>query len=285
MTGRSLWAGRLTRVLLLAVVLGASGCAVAQDDELAPRPTRTVTVTPTPDAAVPRSVPVGRGAVSPDDVVWAQGTSLHVGDRVVDLSPVQTESLAVVAGGVYLLDDGRLWLTDLARVRDTGLTDVTGLAVTADRARLLVTRAERAGAATYAFTVRTGRRAPSAGAVAGDPRGTPLNVDLAADRVTVRTDGKGTRSGWRGPGGFGLALTAGGAPVAFDASTGDRIRLAGTVPKSFALSGWAGPERFYGLSHERAGRTAVVACDVAAATCRRLGGNSARGAVVFASQG
>ena len=57
-----------------------------------------------------------------------QGSVLHVGRQQVDLSPIEIEAFVVVPGGVFLLSQGELWFTDLARVRGTGQTDVTGVA-------------------------------------------------------------------------------------------------------------------------------------------------------------
>ena len=125
--------GLLTAVL---VVL-AAGCATGTEDELAPAPTRTVTATPTQSVApAPATIPVGQGDVSPSDVVWAQGGVLHVGGDQADLSPVDIEAFVVVHGGVFVLAEGELWFTDLARLRGTGQTEVTGLQVSADASKL-----------------------------------------------------------------------------------------------------------------------------------------------------
>ncbi len=134
--------------LLLPALLGTvTACATGEDDEMA-RPTRTVTATPstTLPPLAPDTVPVGRGAVRPDDVVWAQGSRLHVDDRVFDLSPRRVEQLVVVPGGVFFVEEGRLWFTDLAMVRDTGLTDVTSIATDAQGDGLVVTRGAGGGA-------------------------------------------------------------------------------------------------------------------------------------------
>ena len=143
-------------VAAMAVLVG--GCASGTDDELAPPPTRTVTATPSQSLApAPATVPVGRGAVSPSDVVWTQGSVLHVGRRQVDLAPIDVEALVVVRGGVFVLSGGELWFTDLRRVRGTGQTDVTGLRTSADARFLQVVDTRSGQPATQAYDTETGR--------------------------------------------------------------------------------------------------------------------------------
>ena len=45
----------------------------------------------------------GTGDVSPADVVWAQGSVLHVGRRTVDLRRSRIDAFVVVPGGVFVL--------------------------------------------------------------------------------------------------------------------------------------------------------------------------------------
>ena len=145
--------------MLLPAVLGlCAGCEIGQDDEMA-RPTRTVTPSPSPKAAeVPQKIPVGAGAVSTDDVVWGDGADLHVGRRSVDLSPANVDQLVRVPGGVYVLSGDELWFTDLQRLRGTGLTAVTRIALSEDGEQLLVTDAATGRAIEHAYDVRTGTR-------------------------------------------------------------------------------------------------------------------------------
>jgi hypothetical protein len=179
---------------MVALVL-AGGCAAGDDDEMVP-PTRTVTASPSPETtAAPSSVPVGQGKVSPADVVWSQGTALHVGRREVDLSPVGIDAFVVVPGGVFVLNNGELWFTDLSRLRGTGLTGVTALGVTADAARILVTTEQAGSTATYAYDTTSGRAVSTAGLA-------PVTADerlRGPDRSGVPVPKGFVLAGWAGP--------------------------------------------------------------------------------------
>ncbi len=171
------------------------------------QPSETITAAPSAaPTAPPATVPVGEGPVSPDDVVWAQGSVLHVGRRTVDLAPTTIESFVVVPGGVFVLASGELWLTDLTRLRGTGLTDVTALGVTADASRLLVTGAGSA----YAYDTGSGR--------AVSPRGLePLSAQQRLDgpsRAGVTTPAGFEVAGWAGQTTFYGPVIAGGRPTA-----------------------------------------------------------------------
>jgi hypothetical protein len=145
-------------LLVAAVVVLVTGCATGTDDELAPPPTRTITATPSQSLApAPATVPVGTGDVSPSDVVWAQGTVLHVGRRQADLEPLEIDSLVVVEGGVFVLSGGELWFTDLARLRGTAQTEVTGLRTNADASRLEVTDTRSGTPVAQGYDTRTGK--------------------------------------------------------------------------------------------------------------------------------
>lgn len=185
----------MTALLAGAALVLTSGCTLGEDDEMVP-PTRTVTATPSPaTTAVPSSVPVGQGAVSSADVVWAQGNVLHVGGRDIDLSPVGIEAFVVVPGGVFVVNSGELWFTDLSRLRGTGLTGVTSLGVTADGSRLLVTGEPSGAEATYAFDTGTGRAVRSDGltAVSSEER------LRGPDRSRVPVPKGFEIAGWAGP--------------------------------------------------------------------------------------
>ncbi len=178
----------------LALVLTA-GCTLGEDDEMVP-PSRTVTASPSPDTTIaPASVPVGEGPVSPTEVVWAQGSALHVGSRLVDLSPVGIDAFVVVPGGVFVLSTGELWFTDLSRLRGTGLTGVTALGVTADAKRVLVTGEMSGAVATYAYDTGTGQAVSSEGL-------RPVSAEerlRGPDRSRVAVPKGFELAGWAGP--------------------------------------------------------------------------------------
>jgi len=168
------WCRALLAVTLLPAVVGlCAGCTIGQDDEMA-RPTRTVTATPTPQAVpAPARVPTGTGSVSPSDVVWGDGHTLHVGTRAVDLSPASVDQLVPVPGGVYVLNDDELWFTDLHRLRGTGLTAVTRIAASDDGERLLVTDTRTGHEVVHAYDVRTGRRVDGSSTPSPSPEPSP----------------------------------------------------------------------------------------------------------------
>jgi hypothetical protein len=230
----------LLAILSPALLLLVSGCEPGQDDEMVP-PTRTVTASPSPDVtAVPDTVPTGRGVVAPDVVVWASGNTLHVGRRSVDLAPVGLDGFVAVPGGVYVVRDGRLWFTDLTRLKDTGITGVTRLGATADASRILVDVATPGAGATYAFDAVTGS--------AVSPDG--LTPVTAAERLRG-PDRRGVvvplgfrLAGWAGPRTFYGTAGAAGRPtsvVGCDLRTRscDRVgTAAGTDPVVFG-TGWS----------------------------------------------
>jgi hypothetical protein len=182
-------------LLVSALLLVVGGCELGTDDEMAP-PTRTVTPSPSASTvAVPATVPVGKGPVTLRDVVWAQGSRLHVGRRSVDLSPANVDAFVTVPGGVYVLARGELWFTDLARLRGTAITGVTGLGVTADGARILVTVGSAGAGSAYAFDTATGR----AVSAAGTHPVTPAERLRGPDRQGVPVPSGFELAGWAGP--------------------------------------------------------------------------------------
>jgi hypothetical protein len=221
---------------------------MGQDEELTPKARRTVTrsasPTPTPSPG-PATVPVGQGAVSPADVVWAQGNVLHVGKRAVDLLTVGVDALVVVRGGVFVLSTvGEVWFTDLARLRGTRLARVTGLGATADRSHLVLTRKDGDRTTTYAYDARTGR--------AVDPESVqPASAEELLGDVQ------------------GVQVT--------------RARFRGAVPEVFEPVGRPSPSRVYGLAGGSSAPTAVTTCHLTRRTCARLGGVDPADPVVFGS--
>lgn len=91
-----------SRVLVLGVLVTGllAGCGSPSDRSLPERLT-------------------GGSAVAQHQVVWADGRSVHVGDRVVR-APGDVDQLAVTAAGLYLRVDRRLLVVVGDRVRDTG---------------------------------------------------------------------------------------------------------------------------------------------------------------------
>jgi hypothetical protein len=236
---------------LIGLVVLAAGCATGTDDELAPPPTRTVTATPSQSLApAPATVPVGHGAVSPADVVWAQGSVLHVGSRRVDLGAVDTSALVVVRGGVFVLADGELWFTDLERLRGTAQTQVTHLRVSADAGRISVTDTRSGSPLQQGYDTRTGK------AVRG--------------RVDVLTP----QQFRAGPGRYQVR-EGGGAPSVVDTQSGQAVPVSG-LPASFELRGWTGDSAFYGV----AGR-AVIGCDLVRHQCTSKGRATGSDPLVF----
>jgi hypothetical protein len=240
---------------LLGLAAVATGCAIGQDDELAPKPTRTITATPSQSLApAPATVPVGQGKVSPADVVWAQGSELHVGRQQVDLRSVDVDALVVVRGGVFVLADGELWFTDLSRLRGTGQTDVVRLRVSEDADRIVVTDTRSGQPLDQAYDTRTGR------AIRGQVDTlTPQQVRAGPGRYRVHT----------GPGGTSVVEVA----------SGHAVSVAG-LPRRMEVGGWTGDAAFFGLAGAGAKRT-VVGCDLVRHRCSTEGTVTGSGPVVF----
>ena len=110
----------------------------------------------------------------------------------MDLSPIGIEAFVVVPGGVYVLNEGELWFTDLSR-SGTGLTDVTGFGVTADGSRILVT--VNTGVETdVAYDTGTGKMVSSEGIM-------PVTAEerlKGADRSGVTLPRGFELAGWAG---------------------------------------------------------------------------------------
>ncbi|MCW2758756.1 MAG: hypothetical protein JWO46_2502 [Nocardioidaceae bacterium] len=66
------------------------------------------------------TIPVGKTEIPADAVVWAQGSTIHVDDRQVDVGG-EVDRLAVARGGIYFSRGGQIWFTDLDRVERTGI--------------------------------------------------------------------------------------------------------------------------------------------------------------------
>jgi len=253
-----------------------SGCTIGQDDEMAP-PERTITASPSPrTTAAPTTVPVGKGRVSPSDAVWAQDSTLHVDTRQVDLSPTNIDSFVVVPGGVFFLDRGELWFTDLSRVRATGLTGVTRVSTTGDGSAMRVETGTGAGpVSVHAYDVLDGSSIPARRAVpatVADRVGTPGQVVLRPERSDPSPGTPGPPVPARlGPGSYGVVGGDGEPLVVFDSSTRQRIPLSGVVGNGFELVRWTTGFSFFGLALDNRKPMAAVGCNLSSRSCTTFG--------------
>ena len=261
--------------LLLALVVLASGCRIGADDEMV-APTRTVTAAPVPQATIaPTSVPVGSGEVSTSSPVWAQDSTLHFGAEQVNLFPRRIESLVVVPGGVFLVDQGELWFTDLVRVRDTGLRDVTVVAADSDASTLQVTRTTAPGRTErLAYGLADGSATDVAGVVpatVADLRGRTAQVSVRSADDAASPSAEPARPARLGPGPYGVLDDLEGPLVAFVSATGTRVPLKGVVGDGFDLVRWTSGATFYGVAEKGGRPLAVISCDLDDRRCKALG--------------
>lgn len=109
---------------LLVLQLGAA-CERAPDDEMVvPEVTRTTA--PETPKRLP-DLPVGRAGLKPTDRVLVGGTVIQAGGRVIDVSPMRVDAHVVTPGGIYFVNGGELWFTDLTRIVPTPFKQVRGL--------------------------------------------------------------------------------------------------------------------------------------------------------------
>jgi hypothetical protein len=108
-----------------------TGCGAQDDETVRPR----ASATPQALDRLPE-LPVGAGAVGPENRVRARGSSLVVDGRAIDLAPMRVDELAVVLGGVFFRNGTELWFTDLDRARGTAFSDVQSLVASDDGQRL-----------------------------------------------------------------------------------------------------------------------------------------------------
>jgi hypothetical protein len=277
---------RLVAGILVAVLIAlTSGCELSQDDEMAQPPKRTVTRSPVP--AAPTKVPVGQGSVSPAAVVWAQDSTLHVGDRQVDVSPLSIDSFVVVPGGVYFLSRGELWFTDLNRARGTGLMGVARLSTSRDAGALRVEIAAGSGPAkVYAYDHDTGASMPA------DQAAPVTDADLRGERkrIVLRStisDGATSEAPVDirlGGGRYAVVGGDGGGLVVIDATTRMRVPLKGVVGTGFKLVRWQNPSAFFGLAMGQEGKPlAMMNCNLTSRSCRTWGEVEPDHSLVFES--
>jgi len=265
---------RIAAILVAVLVTLTSACELSQDDEMAPRPKRTVTKSPAPKA--PTSVPVGQGEISPHAVVWAQDSTLHFGTRQVDISPLNIDSFVVVEGGVFFLSRGELWFTDLSRARGTGLTGVNRVSTTRDAGALRVEVDAGSGPdKVFAYDVDTGESIPpdqADPATDADLRGTPKRLVLRS----TTTDGTASEAPVDlrlGPDGrYGVVGGDGGGLVVIDATTRKRVPLTGVVGTGFKLVRWHNAIAFFGLALGNEGEPlAMINCNMSRGSCTTWG--------------
>jgi hypothetical protein len=259
---------------MAALVTLTSACELSQDDEMAPRPKRTVTKSPAPQA--PSSVPVGEGSISPRAVVWAQDSTLHFGTRQVDLSPLNIDSFVVVAGGVFFLTRGELWFTDLSRARGTGLTGVDRLSTTPDAGALRVEVDGGSGPdKAFAYDVDTGKSIPpeqAEPATDADLRGTREQLVLRSTTSDGATSEAPVDLRLGPDGRYGVVGGDGGGLVVIDATTRKRVTLTDVVGTGFKLVRWQNAIAFFGLALGNEGKpVAVMNCNLSRGSCATWG--------------
>jgi hypothetical protein len=267
---------RLVAAVLVALLVTlTSGCELGEDDEMAPKPTRTVTRSPAPE--VPASVPTGEGDVSPSSVVWAQESTLHFGTSRVDVAPLRIDSFVVVPGGVFFVSRSELWFTDLSRVRATGLMGVTRVSTTRDADALRVDLATGSDA-VVAYDLGTGESNPPAQVVPA------TDADLRGTAKRVVLPPGGAVEARRGPGDYGLVGGDGGQLVAYEAATRKRVSLKGVVGSGFKLVRWQDGNRFFGVALGEDGNPlAVMSCNLSKRSCTKLGEPDPDRSLVFES--
>lgn len=123
-------ARRLVTALALVTMLTA-GCSVQPDDEMVV-PSVTETAAPKPPTGLPK-LPVGKAGLAPGTQVSVSGTVVSAAGRIFDITPLHIDAHVVTPGGIYFLNDGELWFTDLARVIPTPFHRVRGLSLSKDR--------------------------------------------------------------------------------------------------------------------------------------------------------
>lgn len=119
---------------LLVLQLGAA-CERAPDDEMVV-PEVTQTAAPETPKRLP-DLPVGNAGLKPTDHVSVGGTVIQAGGRVIDVSPMRVDAHVVTPGGIYFVNGGELWFTDLTRLTPTPFKQVRGLELTSGGERIV----------------------------------------------------------------------------------------------------------------------------------------------------
>lgn len=277
---------RVAVVLVALLVTLTSACELSQDDEMAPKPKRTVTKSPAPKA--PASVPVGEGSISPATMVWAQDSTLHFGNSQVDISPLNIDSFVVVDGGVFFLSQGELWFTDLSRARGTGLMGVKQLSTTPGAEALRVEVGAGSGPAkVFAYDASTGESMPAYEAIPAtdsDLRGTRKRLVLRSTTSDGATSEAPVDLRLGPDDRYGVVGGDGGGLVVIDATTRKRVPLTGVVGTGFKLVRWQNSSAFYGVALGNEGKPlAMVSCNLSSRSCASRGKVVADRSLVFES--
>ena len=243
---------------------------------MAPPPTRTVTASPRRTAAAPASVPVGKGRRLTGRRRLGTGQRAarrHAGRSTCRRSGI--DAFVVVPGGVFVLSRGELWFTDLAGLRGTGLTGVTGCRRTADAGALRRRgRGRPDPPQVYAYDTGTGASMPPDRPF--PPRTRTCAAPGSGWRCRNGSDGQPDRCA----GGHGWVPAAASAssgrrwrrvvttrrPGACPAEGRGRYRLqAGPVAEPARSSAWPSATRK---------PLAVVSCDLSSRSCTAFGSRS-----------
>ncbi len=160
----------LSAVLVALAVLTAGCAAGGPDDETEPRPTPTVTVTGDPVQELPARLDLASDLDFADEVVWAEGTTLHVGARTVELGTLDPAQLVVLDTGILVRTGTDVWFTAGRRAQGLPLPPVTSMAVSQAGDQLVLGLADREEPVAYTLD---GTRVASE--AVGEPR-TPQRV-------------------------------------------------------------------------------------------------------------
>lgn len=130
-------------LVLLAVQVGVA-CERVPDDEMV-RPAVTETAAPQTPRDLP-DLPVGDAGLDAGDHVAVAGSVIQVGGRIIDVAPMRVDAHVVTPGGIYFLNGGELWFTDLTRLTPTPFQKVRELRLTPDGSRLVFVDLEHGAA-------------------------------------------------------------------------------------------------------------------------------------------
>lgn len=155
-----------TSLVVLLGLAAATGCTQAPDDETGPHASAQRTVVTRAAAPLPRLPHAHRRVGSVLGAVRvSRGRDIHLGDRVLDVSPLHADAAVATLGGVYFLEAGDLWFADAHSAHATGFSSVSRMVATRDGRYLAIVDRNhgpaRPGtpplAAVVVYDARTGR--------------------------------------------------------------------------------------------------------------------------------